>query len=260
MDIRKISLYLSGKLPPHYIFSNQGRFRRVVKKYFPEFIEDTQLNFIEKQSQQSEDLFFMVLDDIYKDFWESKEFIELLWDLEIPDELYKKIRIFWKYTWDNFTNLLKSRYWHTPNTNQKWELFEELCFDILRIVWWFKNVKKASAWWDWWIDVTAEYRLPIWTNTDIKLWFFWQAKYKSNWNVQESEINRLTTTISNDTDQKYQGIFYFTNKEFAPKAREALENISHWISNRKCFWLDWNEILDIISENDELFKKYSLIS
>jgi hypothetical protein len=209
----------------------------------------------------------MVLDDLWKNTPKVKEkwkksqddIIQLLKDLWVNDEvLGTEIKEGKIYTWENFDELLKHKFWETPTTNNKWDLFEELCFDILRVVWWFTNVKKASAWADWWIDITAEYKLPIWSNTDIKLWFFWQAKYKSSWNVQEIEINKLTTTISNDIAQKYQWVFYFTNQEYAPKAREALDNISYSTSNRKCFWLDWNEMLKVVSENKELFNKYKV--
>ncbi len=261
MDIRKISLYLSGKLPPYHNKANFWRFRRIFKQDFPEYIDDTQIEFIQKQWAQTEDFFFMILDDIQKDYKEWSwfdDFVNSLIKLEIPYE------ILWvseakEYTWNMYNAFLHKTYWEKPSTNQKWELFERLCFDILQIVGWFTNVKKAWDWWDWGIDITSEYKFPVWTNTSFILWFFWQAKYKTRGNISEAEINRLTTTISNDTNQKYQWVFYFTNTFYAPKAREALENISHWTSNRKSFRLDWDEILQIISKNDELMKKYTVI-
>lgn len=271
MDIRKISMFLAWKLPPYY--NNRESNLYAFKKFLSSKISNTEytteeMNFILQQAKnKDEDVYFMVLDDLWNNVLDKSEelkiskndFIRLLIDFWIPNEVLdieKKEEV--KYTWADFDKLLIKKYWDTPTTNNKWDLFEELCFDILKIVWWFTNVKKASAWADWWIDITANFRLPIWSNTDIKLWFFWQSKYKSIWKVQVDEVNILTTTISNDTAQKYQWVFYFTNSEYAPKAREALDNISHSTSNRKCFWLDWNDILRVISENKELYKKYKI--
>lgn len=261
-------MFLAWKLPPYYGSSNLYAFTKALRNFAKEEFTNDEMTFIQNQAKWvDEEVYFMVLDDLWKttpeeqiDWKKSrKDIIELLKSLWVNDEVLgiegKEEK---KYTWSDFDELLIKKYWTTPTTNNKWDLFEELCFDILKIVWWFTNVKKASAWADWWIDITADFRLPIWSNTDIKLWFFWQSKYKTSWNVQVDEVNILTTTISNDTAQKYQWVFYFTNKEYAPKAREALDNISHSTSNRKCFWLDWNDILRIISENKELYKKYKI--
>lgn len=267
MDIRKIALYLAWKLPPYYGESNVYAFSKRLLKFAPKEFTREEMLFVQQQAKNiDEEVYFMVLDDLWKNTPEKQEewkksrtdILVLLRDLWVKDEI---LWLKWtqnNYTWEMFDKLLHNKFWNNPTTNNKWDLFEALCFDILQIVGWFKNVKKASAWADGWIDITAEFKLPIWINTDIRLGFFWQAKYKSSWNVQVTEVNILTTTISNDTQQKYQWVFYFTNSEYAPNAREALDNISHSTSNRKCFWLDGNDILKVVSENPELYNKYSI--
>jgi hypothetical protein len=268
MDIRKISMYLAWKLPPYYGSSNVYAFTKALRRFAKEEYTNEEISFIQTQAKWvDEEVYFLVLDDLWNSLWEEKiewkksrkDVIELLQWLWVKNEVlgFEEEKNL-EYTWKKFDELLEKRFWSKLTTNNKWDLFEELCFDILSIEWWFTNVKKASAWADWWIDVTADYRLPIWGNTDISLWFFWQAKYKSSWNVQAAEVNILTLTINNDTAQKYQWVFYFTNREYAPKAREALENISKATSNRKCFWLDWNDILKIVSWNKDLYKKYTV--
>jgi hypothetical protein len=261
-------MFLAWKLPPYYWSSNIYAFTKALRKFAKEEYTNDEMNFIQQQAKWiDEEVYFMVLDDLWKNILDEKiewkksrdDIIELLRWLWVNDEVLgieeeKESN----YTWDDFEKLLIKKYWNKPTTNNKWDLFEELCFDILKIVWWFTNVKKASAWADGWIDITADFRLPIWSNTEIKMGFFWQAKYKSSWNVQAKEVNILTTTISNDTAQKYQWIFYFTNKEYTPNSRMALDNISHSTSNRKCFWLDWSDILRVVSENKELYKKYTV--
>ncbi len=267
MDIRKIAMFLAWKLPPYYWSSNLYVFTKALRKFAKEEFTNDEMTFIQQQAKWvDEEVYFMVLDDLWKNTvkvkveWKKSQndVTELLKSLGVNNEVLGIDTSINNFTWEDFGKILKYKFWETPTTNNKWDLFEELCFDILRVVGWFTNVKKASAWADWWIDITAEYRLPIWWNTDIKLWFFWQSKYKTNWKVQVDEVNILTTTISNDIAQKYQWVFYFTNSEYSPKAREALDNISHSTSNRKCFWLDWNEILKIVSENEGIFKKYKI--
>jgi hypothetical protein len=259
MDIRKIALHLAGKLPPNYTTPNPSRFVRKVWIDFPDFIKESQLNFVQKQSSQSEDLYFMILDDIYRDNHEWDQLIlykKLLKELDVPLNLLWEVEK-WKYTWKDYQNKLTKTFWSTPNKDEKWDLFEELCIDILKIIWGFTDVKSIWRWSDWWIDITAKKIIKLWDNTNMYLWFFGQCKYKTDKNVQDSEIARLTTTISNDSVQKYQGVFFFTNSSYAPNAKETLDNINHSTSNRKCFWLDGNDILDIINSNPDLIEKYS---
>lgn len=266
MDIRKIAMYLAGKLPPYYGASNLRTFTKKLKLFASEEFTNDEMLFIQQQAKNvDEEVYFMVLDDLRKDatdvqeLWKKSknDIIDLLKDIGVPQEILGIFEENEQYTWEMYEDLLQEKYGKSPTTIQKWDLFEKLCFDILRIEWWFTNVKKASSGADWWIDITAEYILPLGSNTDIKLWFFGQAKYKTSGDVQTKEVNILTTTISNDIAKKYQWVFYFTNKEYAPNAREALDNISYGTSNRKCFWLDGDDILRIVTNNKELFKKYT---
>lgn len=69
MDIKKISLFLSGKLPPYYGDSNLVRFQRVVSRDFNELYNLTDLDLFLKQSNWIEEKFFQnILDDLYLEF------------------------------------------------------------------------------------------------------------------------------------------------------------------------------------------------
>lgn len=267
MDIRKIALYLAGKLPPYYIKSNPWRFSRLVKIKFPAYVESEQLDFIQKNSIQTEELYFIVLDDIYKDYnaWEWYEvFLELLKELNIPEQVWTNNETIqpinswtWTYNWDKFTKKIKSTYGSRPTTIEKWILFQSLCYDILHTIWGFSNIHVSSPWADWGIDITADKKIELWDNTYVSIWFFGQAKYKTNWNISKNEITTLLSPINKDKTNKYQCVFYFTNRDYAPGATLELSDIDWWNTNRKCFWLNGDQMLDIINSNKALEEKYT---
>ncbi|NVP18133.1 restriction endonuclease [Candidatus Gracilibacteria bacterium] len=258
MDIRKISLYLAGKLPPYYNQANPARFKRKVKEKFTNYIDDSQLDFIQKQSNQSEDLFFMILDDISKDYKDGEgynSFINLLNDLEIPKEILG-INEYGNYTWETFLNKVKSIYGNDFSTTDIGGYFEELCKELL-IKDGFINVKVAGSGSDGGIDITADKEIFIGNNTKKLISFVGQCKYKSSGNVTKEEVNALLTPIINDTNNMFQGILFFTNQKYQPNAKQELENTQSSRINLKSFYLDGNEILDIINSHFDLIKKFS---
>jgi hypothetical protein len=258
MDIREVSLYLAGKLPPHYNKTNPGRFKRKTKIAFPDYVDESHLDFIQKQSSQQEDLFFMVLDDIAKDFkeWDGyKQLINLLADLEVPEELL------WilpkeQYTWSKFLKKVEEKFWSSYSTNDIGEYFEELCRDLLSHDG-FINVKIAWSGGDGWIDITADKEVLIWSGTKKLISFVGQCKYKSTGNVSKEEVQQLLSPIEDDSDNMYQWLLFFTNSKYQPQAKNKLEKIQKGKLNVKAFYLDWDEILDVINRHPDLIKKYS---
>lgn len=263
MDIRKIALYLAWKLSPYYIKPNPWRFLRLLKDKFPSYVENDQLNFIQSQSNQSEEIYFSVLEDIYTDYktwvWYDA-FLWLLADLKIPDEIYSSNATIstWEYNWEIYEKKLKKMYGSNPTTIEKWQFFQELCYDILRIVGWFVNIYTSAPGPDWGVDITADKEITLWDWVVVLLWFFWQAKYKTTGTVSKKEITDLLSPINKDKTNKYQCVFYFTNRTYSPGANTELRDIDWWNTNRKCFALDWNKMLDIINACPEIQKKYSI--
>ncbi len=73
MDVKKISLFLSGKLPPYYGDSNLVRFQRVVSRDFNELYNLNDLDLFLKQSNWIEEKFFQnILEDLFLEFNEDK--------------------------------------------------------------------------------------------------------------------------------------------------------------------------------------------
>ncbi len=262
MDIHKIALYLAGKLPSYYIKANPSRFIRLVNWKFPTYIEWNQLDFIQKQANQSEDLYFMILDDISKDASESDEINQQLMllfsELDIPNTVLdiEENHTLWSYSWEKFNAKLHARYWLHPNTDQKGEIFQELCKDIL-LANNFINVRIAWPGADWWIDITADKEIVVWNNTVKLIRFVGQCKYKSTGKVSLTEVNELITPLTQDTNNMYQGVFFFTNSQYQPRAKNALEELESSRLNVKALYLQGDDILDIINANRNLENQYS---
>jgi len=265
MDIRKIALFLAGKLPPYYWNSNLYKFSKALKRLAPEEFSNDEILFIQQQAKNiDEEVYFMVLDDLWTNTIDKREegkiskqdIIEMLQKIWVPNEVLgveesRNIEI----SWDLFENKAKQIYWKSYSTTQMGEFFEKLCDNILQKNG-FINVKVASIWPDWWIDITADKEVIVWTNTKKYISFFGQCKYKSSWNVSKKEVEDLIWVISGDTDNFYQWLLFFTNKKYVASAKKLLDQLEKNRLNIKAFYLDWDEILDIVKKYPDLIKKY----
>jgi hypothetical protein len=66
MDIRKVAMYLAGKLPPYYGESNLRTFTKALRKYSREEFTNEELLFIQQQALNiDESFYFNVLDDLW---------------------------------------------------------------------------------------------------------------------------------------------------------------------------------------------------
>ncbi len=261
MDVRKIALYLSWRLPPHYGNSQKLFFIRQLKDLAKEYYTNEELTFIDQQTRQDDEKFFI---EILEDQKRTSEdnFNNLIEKLNLPPEVIDsnlgKIIENWKwdYTWNDFEMKITETYWKNPSNIDKWELFWKLSTDILEKIGKFINVHSVWAWSDGWIDLTASNIIRLGDNTQIEFWWFWQCKYKEKWNVPWTDISRLVQTISDDVGWMYQFVYFFTNKDYVPWARKSLEAINHNNSNRKCFWFNGDNLLDIINSHKEIYIKY----
>jgi len=259
-------MYLAWKLPPYYGNSNLYAFTKALRKFAKEEYTNEEMTFILNQAKWiDEEVYFMVLDDLWKNTPEEKnelkksreDIIQLLKSLWVNEEVLgieRKEEI--NYTWFDFTNKVKSIYWDKYSTIDIWWYFEKLCKELL-IKDWFINVKIASSGSDWWIDITADKEILIWNNTKKLISFVWQCKYKSSWKVTKDEVNDLITPVINDTNNMYQWILFFTNQQYQPNAKQELENNQSSRVNLKSFYLDWDEILDIINNSPDIVEKFS---
>jgi hypothetical protein len=85
-DIKKISMYLAWKLPPYYWNSNLRSFTKALRSFAKEEFTNDEMIFIQTQAKWiDEKVYFMVLDDLYKN---KNDIIGIFEKLNIPKELY----------------------------------------------------------------------------------------------------------------------------------------------------------------------------
>jgi len=255
MEIKKIALHLSGKHPPNYSkISRLHFFEKLESEYG---IDTTKATFWWEQANKYEEEFYtLVLEYLYSKAWEDlvqlqriNDFIDSFW---FDEDITKPV-----YDWSKFENLLKNKYGDSPTNNDKWELFEQLCRDIL-IRDGFTNVNIASRGADWWVDITADKEILIWLNTKKSISFFWQCKYKTSSNVSKEEVEQLTWPIIKDTNNNYQWLIFMTNTDYMPNAKAELDSLDNSRANMKSLYLNWSDLLDIINNHLDLMKAYSI--
>ena len=259
MDIRKIALYLSGKIGPDYKKYSRLEFYDHLKNIYGFWFD--QLDFYWKQSKEyEEELYFLVLEYLYsknlKDESEKSKFELLLKEIKFDDNpIIQKQDESWKwdYSWKDFSQKIIEDYgdWNYD----KGELFEELCEDILKNSG-FINTNISSRWTDGGVDISWDKEIFIWTGVKKLLRFVWQCKYKGNWSVSLKEAEELTSLLTRENSDTYQWALFFTNTKYQSRALSMLNWTKKSKINIETFILDWNEILDIINSNQEIFDKY----
>ncbi len=74
MDIRKIALYLAGKLPPYYGTSNLYAFSKKLHSFASEEFTREEMLFIQQQAKNiDEEVYFMVIDSLWKNATDIQE-------------------------------------------------------------------------------------------------------------------------------------------------------------------------------------------
>lgn len=115
IDIQKIALFLSWKLPPYYGGNKKVKFIKQLWKIDKETYSNENIDFFQKQSRDLEEFYFMVLDDYISENkkikWWDKNISKLLNDLDLPPEMLweneKTVGIDIKKEWEKFKNELK---------------------------------------------------------------------------------------------------------------------------------------------------------
>lgn len=238
MDIRKVAMFLAWKLPPHYLTPNQARFRRVTKNIFPEYVEDSQLDFIEKQSKQTEDLFFMVLDDIYKDFWKSKEVLELFKKLEITNDIL----------WIEENNKLELKEYKDED-----DFTKNFLLDFFRKLW-FSDVKFTHGRKEYWKDIIMRKKDELWNWRYV--WVqakVWDVSWRTAWPIDElvwQAIDAFWMSIPDLDEKKKVTISEFiivTNWKISENAVEKiLEKIKEPSQLNNISFIDKTKILNLL--------------
>lgn len=177
MDIRKIAMYLAGKLPPYYWSSNLRTFTKKLREFAKEEFTNEEMLFIQQQAKWiDEEIYFIVLDDLRKDSTEEKEewkkskqdIINILKELNIPDEILDidNNLTLWEFKDEedftkNFLIPFFRKLWYKDIKNTHWK--KEYGKDIL--------MRKMDEFWN---------RRYIWVQAKI-----WNISWKVNWSIDE---------------------------------------------------------------------------
>lgn len=158
MDIRKIALYLSGKIPPDYIkFSRLEFFEHLETIY--EFDISKQEFYWRQAKEYEEELYFLVIDYLHgksvKDKNQKVKFDGFIKKLGIPDEVLGTSNIDYvslKNDWDK----LKLE----TNSQTKWKLLEDFLEELFNSIPWLEVAKKNLNNEDEEIDLVLKNNIP----------------------------------------------------------------------------------------------------
>ncbi len=265
MDVKKISLFLSGKLPPYYGDSNLVRFQRVVSRDFNELYNLNDLDLFLKQSNWIEEKFFQnILDDLY---------IEFSNDESRFNDFLKKVINNQDFINELFSNSEKQ------NLSEIWNKLKE---ELKTITGWKKDAKKFEDYCEKLIkflleDSFNEFKYSTQQKNDSGLdipdWLLLNI-YKDEWlikNLWWDVIKNLYTTntvvieIKNYTEKANQDIITSTTKylnkphtwrfaliftrKWLSKTSGEKKQILDFISNSLCFIVfdddDYNKMINI---------------
>ncbi len=232
MDIKKISLFLSGKLPPYYGDSNLTRFQRIVSKEFNELYTLNDLNLFLKQSKGIEEKFFInILEDIYQENLNTNRFNDFLNKIIInKDFLNELLNI---NSWNSIIEIWENLKKELLNINE-WKddskKFESFCEKLIKFLLEnsFNNFKyKSQPKSDNLLDINDGLLLNTYKNEWLikNLW----------WDIvkDEYESNAIIIEMKNYTDEASQNVL-FTTEKYLNKIhtwRFALLFTRKWLSN-----------------------------
>lgn len=250
MDVKKISLFLSGKLPPYYGDSNLVRFQRVVSRDFNELYNLNDLDLFLKQSNWIEEKFFQnILDDLY---------IEFSNDESRFNDFLKKVINNQDFINELFSNSEKQ------NLSEIWNKLKE---ELKTITEWKTDAKKFEDYCEKLIKFLLEDSFNEFKyltqprddlGLDIKDWLLLNT-YKDKWIAKnlwwdvvndKYNTNAIVVEMKNYTDESNQNILNTTSKYLnkTHTGRFALLFTRKWLSNSS--WI--KKQIELFKWNDGL--------
>ncbi len=250
MDIKKISLFLSGKLPPYYGDSNLVRFQRVLSRDFNELYNLSDLDLFLKQSNWIEEKFFQnILDDLYLEFSDDESrfhnFLKkIINNQDFINEIFLDSQ---KQNLAEIWNLLKEELKTIKKWNTDAKKFEDYCEKLIKFLLEdsFNEFKYLTQPRD---DL----------GLDIKDWLLLNT-YKDKWIAKnlwwdivkdKYTTNAIVVEMKNYTDESHQNILNTTSKYLnkTHTGRFALLFTRNWLSNNS--WI--KKQIELFKWNDGL--------
>ena len=248
MDIRKISLYLSGKTSPYEKFS---------RLEFFDYLEDIfdykleKIDFYWKQAKEFEEEFYhLVFDKLYskskKDEWEKGKLDKLLQELDLPNEIYNISKWFnYELLKTEFDNIIKTKTdkdsWESQT---KWKQFEVFLEKLFNGIDWLEvtEINQAD---DEQIDLVIKNNIdkPFWLNFKSPV-IIWEAK---NWSVNTpvKEIAILSDKLWDHNNFSKIGFFIAMNW-FTKPTEQKLER--KWWWDKIIVKITWKNIEKLLIE------------
>lgn len=224
MDIRKIALYLAGKLPPYYGESRRMVFIRALRDYAKEQYTNEELDFIDRQTKGNEENFYWsILKDI--ETLSQEEFNKFCIKLKLPAE------IICNETSNKWRPKNKLEFEKILNWFDEIPVTEEIIAPILNQIFtlavprWHK-IKHG----EWWIDFhIIPYETKLFTRylwVQVKKWDIWEnVLFAEKW-----PYNQLKTSMSVEKDTEnwdikpINDVLFVTTWKIHENVREKLIN------------------------------------
>lgn len=239
MDIRKIALYLSGKIPPEYNKINRLEFMESLKEIFWYWYDA--LDFYWKQAKEyEEEFYFMVLDLLHTKSLKNKDekikFDKLLNDLSLTEIEQERLHLEQYKDEEEFTTkfLLKffKKLWYIDVRYNHWadEKGKDIVMKKINDLWEYKYIWVQAKKWD--IDTKAANK--VWLTTIIT-----QAKKAFENDYDDVETSKKV---------RISEYFIATNWKITEKAVDEIMNIEPTYLKNNIHFLDKIKIENLLEE------------
>lgn len=246
MDIRKISLHLSGKVSPYEKYS---------RLEFFDYLEDIfgynldKLDFYWKQAKEfEEEFYYLVFDKLYskskKNEWEKVKLEKLLLELDLPSDIYSAKEWFnYKILKKEFDEIItKKTSQDTWESQLKWKQFEVFLQKLFNEIEWLE-ISKIKVVEDEQIDLVIKNNInkPFWLNLKSPV-IIWEAKNRSK-KTNTEVINTLRGKSVWHTNLSKIGIVIAMN--WFTKAVDS-NLLRDWASERVIVAITWDDINNLL--------------
>ncbi len=248
MDIRKISLHLSGKISPYLKYSRLEFFEHL-EDIFGYSIEKQKF-YWEQSKEFEEEFYYLVLEKLYskwqKNEWEKEKLEKLLKEMNLPEDIYQTFEWFdYKWLKEEFDWMItKKTKKETWDSQIKWKQLEVFLENLFNSIEWLEVTEINQAE-DEEIDLVIKNNInkAFWLNLNSPV-IIWEAK---NWtkNTPVKEIAILSDKMSDHNN--FTRIWFFIAMNWFTKVTEKkLER--KWATDKIIVKIEWDDIKELLEK------------
>jgi len=248
MDIRKLSLLLSGKISPYEKYSRLEFFEHL-EEIFGYSVD--KLDFYWKQAKEfEEEFYYLVLEMLYnkskKEDWDRIKLDKLIKELNLPFETYDPVKWFdHSHLLEEFDKIIKVKTNKNDWKSQaKWEQFENFLTKLFNDIEWLEVINTWQSE-DEQIDLVIKNDInkPFWLNLKSPV-IIWEAK---NWSSKTNTevINTLRWKSLGHTN--FSRIWIVIAMNWFTKAVSS-NLLRDWWTDRIMVAIDWDNIRELLNK------------